>query len=88
MPRARSSSMSCWNMVSAVATRVKASKGRDASAVSQKKTHHEGDIVHGEEWGEGIEELVEGCPFPLLPEETEVGGPDGVGEVELSGVLG
>lgn len=88
MPRARSSSMSCWNMVSAVATRVKASQGRDASAMSQKKTHHERDIVHGEERREGIEELAEGGPFPLSPEEAEVGSPERVRELEQRRILG
>lgn len=53
-----------------------------------RKTHHKRDIVHGEEVGECVEELAEGGPFPLSPEETQAGGPDGVREFELCRILG
>ena len=66
----------------------RSTRGENRWHIERRGTHDERDIVHGEEWGEGIEELVEGCPFPLLPEETEVGGPEGVREVELNRVLG
>ena len=42
------------------------------------ETDGERDVWQGEEEGEGVEELGEGGPFPIVPKDTEVGGVSGV----------
>lgn len=43
-----------------------------------KDTNRERDVGDGEQGREGIEELGEGCPFPMGPQSTEVGSVLGV----------